>query len=97
MLTPQERKAKVRSVVRVASGNFLEMYDFMVYGYYAKAIATEFFPSQSEIAVHHEVVHLEEVAAGDADDGAESGLAFLWCRHASLLHSSRPSHARGAG
>jgi len=50
MLTPQERKAKVRSVVRVASGNFLEMYDFMVYGYYAKAIATEFFPSQSEFA-----------------------------------------------
>jgi len=50
MLTSQERKAKIRSVVRVASGNFLEMYDFMVYGYYAKAIAAEFFPSQSEFA-----------------------------------------------
>ena len=24
---------------RVVSGNFLEMYDFMVYGYYASAIA----------------------------------------------------------
>jgi metabolite-proton symporter len=50
MLTPRERKARFRSVVRVASGNFLEMYDFMVYGYYAKAIAAEFFPSQSEFA-----------------------------------------------
>jgi metabolite-proton symporter len=50
MLTPQERNAKIRSVVRVASGNFLEMYDFMVYGYYAKAIAAEFFPSRSEFA-----------------------------------------------
>ena len=44
MLTPAERKAKIRSVVRVASGNFLEMFDFMVYGYYAKAIANAFFP-----------------------------------------------------
>ena len=29
------------------------------------------------VAVHHEVVHLEEVAAGDADDGADLGFAFL--------------------
>src|SRR3954462_1799601 len=50
MLTRQERKAKIRSVVRVASGNFLEMFDFMVYGYYAKAIAGAFFPSQDEFA-----------------------------------------------
>jgi len=50
MLTPAERKAKIRSVVRVASGNFLEMFDFMVYGYYAKAIAGAFFPSQDEFA-----------------------------------------------
>src|SRR5438045_8076588 len=50
MLTPAERKAKIRSVVRVASGNFLEMFDFMVYGYYAKAIANAFFPSHDEFA-----------------------------------------------
>jgi MFS transporter, MHS family, citrate/tricarballylate:H+ symporter len=35
----------LRSVVRVASGNFLEMYDFMVFGYYATAIGQAFFPS----------------------------------------------------
>jgi len=38
------RKSKVWSVVRVSSGNFLEMYDFMVFGYYASAIGNAFFP-----------------------------------------------------
>src|SRR5579863_5079723 len=42
------RKEKIKSVVRVASGNFLEMYDFMVFGYYAAAIGKAFFPSGSE-------------------------------------------------
>ncbi len=32
----------------VSSGNFLEMYDFMVFGYYAPAIAKAFFPSGSD-------------------------------------------------
>jgi len=50
VLSKEERKAKIRSVIRVASGNFLEMYDFMVYGYYAKAIAAAFFPNTSEFA-----------------------------------------------
>jgi len=45
MSLSEERKAKVWSVVRVASGNFLEMYDFMVFGYYATAIGNAFFPS----------------------------------------------------
>src|SRR5712671_2927705 len=40
-----DRKAKVKAVVRVSSGNFLEMYDFMVFGYYASAIGRAFFPS----------------------------------------------------
>ena len=37
-------------MVRVASGNFLEMYDFQVFGYYAAAIAVAFFPSGNEFA-----------------------------------------------
>jgi metabolite-proton symporter len=41
------RKAKIWSVIRVSSGNFLEMYDFMVFGYYAAAIGKAFFPSDS--------------------------------------------------
>src|SRR5882724_11057521 len=40
-----DRKSKIWSVVRVSSGNFLEMYDFMVFGYYAAAIGSTFFPS----------------------------------------------------
>src|SRR5215468_9681022 len=43
-----ERSSKVRAVVRVSSGNFLEMYDFMVFGYYASAIGTAFFPSGNQ-------------------------------------------------
>src|SRR5499426_4686544 len=37
--------SKVGAVVRVSLGNFLEMYDFMVFGYYAAAIGRAFFPS----------------------------------------------------
>jgi len=32
-------------IFRVVSGNFLEMYDFMVYGFYASAIAHTIFPN----------------------------------------------------
>jgi len=37
-------------VVQVASGNFLEMYDFFVFAYYAHAIGKTFFPAESEFA-----------------------------------------------
>jgi MFS family permease len=47
MSLSEERKSKIWSVVRVSSGNFLEMYDFMVFGYYATAIGNAFFPSGS--------------------------------------------------
>lgn len=49
-LTGAERRSRVGKVVRVASGNFLEMYDFIVYGYYATYIAHAFFPTGSEFA-----------------------------------------------
>src|ERR1700674_497905 len=45
MITPSDRKSKIWSVVRVSSGNFLEMYAFMVFGYYASAIGNAYFPS----------------------------------------------------
>src|SRR6476660_2033332 len=41
---------KVGDVARVATGNFLEMYDFMVFGYYAAAIGRAFFPTKNEYA-----------------------------------------------
>jgi MFS family permease len=50
MLSAAERRAKIGAVVRVSSGNFVEMFDFMVYGYYAKAIGETFFPSSNPFA-----------------------------------------------
>jgi MFS family permease len=46
-VTLPTRKSAIWSVVRVSSGNFLEMYDFMVFGYYATAIGKAFFPTGS--------------------------------------------------
>jgi metabolite-proton symporter len=48
--TSVKEESKVKTVFRVVSGNFLEMYDFMVYGYYASAIAKTYFPSGNEFA-----------------------------------------------
>ena len=49
MLTPSERKAKMGAVIRAASGNFLELYDFLVYAFFANYIALAFFPSGDEL------------------------------------------------
>src|ERR1700681_3190983 len=50
MSQPSDRKSAIKSVLRVSTGNFLEMYDFMVFGYYAAAIGRTFFPKSSEFA-----------------------------------------------
>ncbi len=50
MAAQSERSAKIWSVIRVSSGNFLEMYDFFVFGYYASAIGAVFFPKGSQFA-----------------------------------------------
>ena len=44
------RGAKIKNVIRVSSGNFLEMYDFIVFGYYAAAIGRTFFPVHNPYA-----------------------------------------------
>src|ERR1700759_5660255 len=45
-----DRLTRIKAVFRVSTGNFLEMYDFMVFGYYAAAIGRTFFPKSSEFA-----------------------------------------------
>ena len=40
----------ILTVARVAAGNFLEMYDFMVFGYFAAAIGRAYFPAGRESA-----------------------------------------------
>ena len=44
------RRSKIKNVIRVSSGNFLEMYDFIVFGYYAESIGRTFFPGDSPYA-----------------------------------------------
>jgi len=44
------QKNKFMSIFRVVSGNFMEMFDFMVYGYYASYIGQAFFPSDNPVA-----------------------------------------------
>ena len=43
------RSGRAMDVLRVASGNFIEMYDFMVFGYFAAAIGAAYFPGSSEL------------------------------------------------
>ncbi|CAB3761332.1 MFS transporter [Paraburkholderia humisilvae] len=48
MATHTAVDARAGTVFRVVSGNFLEMYDFMVYGFYASSIAKAMFPGDNE-------------------------------------------------
>src|ERR1051325_3019977 len=58
-------ESKLWPVVRVATGNFLEMYDFMIFGYYAAAIGKTFFPGGSEFAsLMKSLLTLAMMAAG---------------------------------
>ncbi len=41
---------KLKTVLRVVSGNFLEMYDFFLFGIYARQIAHTFFPNDDPYA-----------------------------------------------
>lgn len=42
--------SKFATVIRVTSGNFMEMFDFFLFGFYASNIAQTFFPSGDEFA-----------------------------------------------
>ena len=43
-------RSKAAAVFRVTAGNFLEQFDFFLFGFYATQIASVFFPSSSEFA-----------------------------------------------
>ena len=44
------QQSKLMTVLRVTSGNFLEMFDFFLFGFYATYIAKAFFPAGSDFA-----------------------------------------------
>jgi MHS family citrate/tricarballylate:H+ symporter-like MFS transporter len=50
MATAHAAPSRFSTVLRVSSGNFLEMFDFFLYGFYATNIANTFFPSTNESA-----------------------------------------------
>jgi MHS family citrate/tricarballylate:H+ symporter-like MFS transporter len=45
---PVRAHSKLSAVIRVTSGNFIEMYDFFLFGFYATYIAAAFFPATNE-------------------------------------------------
>lgn len=42
--------SRIGAILRATSGNFLEQFDFFLFGFYASAIAKAFFPAQDETA-----------------------------------------------
>ena len=48
--TTTPASSKVATVLRVTSGNFLEMFDFFLFGFYASHIAKAFFPTENELS-----------------------------------------------
>src|SRR6476661_10253018 len=47
---PPEIKSRIGAILRATSGNFLEQFDFFLFGFYAAAIGKAFFPSDNETA-----------------------------------------------
>ena len=47
---PPEIKSRIGAILRATSGNFLEQFDFFLFGFYAAAIGKAFFPSSNETA-----------------------------------------------
>jgi MHS family citrate/tricarballylate:H+ symporter-like MFS transporter len=48
--TPVASSSKLAMVLRVTSGNFLEMFDFFLFAFYASYISKTFFPSDNDFA-----------------------------------------------
>jgi MHS family citrate/tricarballylate:H+ symporter-like MFS transporter len=47
---PPAIKSRIGAILRATSGNFLEQFDFFLFGFYAPYIAKAFFPSENETA-----------------------------------------------
>jgi MHS family citrate/tricarballylate:H+ symporter-like MFS transporter len=49
-MQPPAIKSRLGAILRSTSGNFLEQFDFFLFGFYAPYIARAFFPSENETA-----------------------------------------------
>src|SRR5476649_2014219 len=45
---PPQIKSRLGAILRATSGNFLEQFDFFLFGFYASNIARAFFPTENE-------------------------------------------------
>ncbi|HVX74563.1 MAG TPA: MFS transporter [Bradyrhizobium sp.] len=49
-LEPPAIRSRIGAILRATSGNFLEQFDFFLFGFYAQDIAKAFFPAHNETA-----------------------------------------------
>ncbi len=49
--SPMTTRTRAGAILRVTSGNFLEQFDFFLFGFYATYIAHTFFPGQQRICL----------------------------------------------
>ena len=68
MAQAQAKSSKLGAVLRVTSGNFLEMFDFFLFGFYATYISKTFFPAEQRIRLAH--AHLRHLRRGLPDAAA---------------------------
>ena len=45
---PPQLKSRLGAILRSTSGNFLEQFDFFLFGFYASTIAKAFFPTGND-------------------------------------------------
>ena len=62
---PPQIKSRIGAILRATSGNFLEQFDFFLFGFYASAIAKAFFPAAERD--RGAAQHLRRVLARRAD------------------------------
>lgn len=49
MSEPAQITSRLGAIIRATSGNFLEMFDFFLFGFYASSIARAFFPTGNDV------------------------------------------------
>ncbi len=47
---PPQVKSRIGAILRATSGNFLEQFDFFLFGFYAQDSAKAFFPAPNDTA-----------------------------------------------
>lgn len=85
--------SKWRAVIRVLAGNFLEMYDFMVYAYYASYIAHEMFPGRAgKMGAYYPLARNEWIGLAGVNRELQRTDFYLRPRHSAARVWDRRDH-----